>query len=152
MQSGVWAAIGFPVTDKDARDSFYLYANFCYQAGVFASRSSGMLFQARRGALWAMPVLQAGLCIFFYTDAQYQYWYNWGLYFPAFVTGLLGGAVYVNALTLICQEVDPRYQEFSLTAVATAFSMGIVFANGAGLVMQCELYKTHGIGGATLDC
>ena len=51
----------------------------------------------------------------------------------------------MNALTLICREVEKKYQEFSLTAVATAFSLGIVLANGAGLLMQCELYKTHGI-------
>ena len=45
MQSGTWTAIGFPVTDPDARHAFYEAANWCYQLGVFLSRSSGMLFQ-----------------------------------------------------------------------------------------------------------
>jgi len=152
MQSGAWAAIGFPVDDSDARDRFYLFANFSYQGGVFISRSSGLLFKATRPTLWLMPALQSALLVFFYTDAQYQYWYNWGLLGLCVCSGLLGGAVYVNALTLICSEIEVKYQEFSLTAVATAFSLGIVIANGFGLVMQCELYKVHHIGGAALDC
>jgi type IV secretory pathway VirB6-like protein len=45
MQSGAWAAIGFPESDSDARGQFYTYANWCYQGGVFISRSSGLLFQ-----------------------------------------------------------------------------------------------------------
>ena len=28
--------------------------------------------------------------------------------------GLLGGAVYVNAFTLLSQEIEPEYREFSL--------------------------------------
>lgn len=38
MQSGTWAAIGFPVEDENARKSFYQNANWVYQAGVFVSR------------------------------------------------------------------------------------------------------------------
>ena len=35
MQSGTWAAIGFPLEDCEARKKFYQYAGFCYQLGVF---------------------------------------------------------------------------------------------------------------------
>ena len=45
MQSGVWSSIGFPIADAAARHRFYVAANWMYQAGVFLSRSSGMLFQ-----------------------------------------------------------------------------------------------------------
>ena len=45
MQAGAWAAIGFPVCDKTARDLYYKYANLMYQVGVFFSRSSGAIFQ-----------------------------------------------------------------------------------------------------------
>lgn len=40
---------GFPVTDPSARHQFYTYSNWCYQAGVFVSRSSGTLYQVREG-------------------------------------------------------------------------------------------------------
>lgn len=39
----MWTAIGFPVTDPEARTRFYDYSNWCYQVGVFFSRSSPML-------------------------------------------------------------------------------------------------------------
>ena len=146
MQSGTWAAIGIPdVHSKDDRADFYLYANWCYQGGVFLSRSSGMLFQAERGCLWVMPVLQAGLLAFFYIDAEQHFWYSWSLMGPCFCTGLLGGAVYINALTLMCREIPKECQEFSLGAVATAFSVGIMLSNVAGLYLQCLLYHSNDI-------
>ena len=51
------------------------------------SRSSGLYFKPSRIKLWLMPLLQLLMLIFFYTDALYQYWYNWSLLFPAFITG-----------------------------------------------------------------
>lgn len=43
------------MSSEQARKRFYVYSNWLYQAGVFASRSSGMLWQVggscRRGCL-----------------------------------------------------------------------------------------------------
>ena len=36
---------GFPVTDAAARHRFYSASNWCYQVGVFVSRSSGLAYQ-----------------------------------------------------------------------------------------------------------
>ena len=36
---------GFPVTDPAARHRFYAASNWCYQLGVFVSRSSGLAYQ-----------------------------------------------------------------------------------------------------------
>ncbi|GMH32514.1 hypothetical protein BSKO_00348 [Bryopsis sp. KO-2023] len=152
MQSGTWAAIGFPVDSKTARNEFYSRANWAYQAGVFVSRSSGMLFQANRPVLWAMPVLQVVLLFFFYADAATHFWYNNGLIVLCFVVGLLGGAVYVNAFTLLSKEVEPRYVEFSLTAASLADSFGITLADLAGIFIQGCLYKTNGLSGAVYKC
>jgi len=92
-----------------------------------------------------MPVLQAGLLAFFYVDATEHFWYSYSLMFPCFCTGLLGGGVYINALTLMCKEIPKECQEFSLGAVATAFSLGIMFSNVAGLYLQCLLYHSNDI-------
>jgi hypothetical protein len=80
-QAGAWSAIGFPVQSDAARAEFYSYANWTYQAGVFVSRSSGMLFQASRMQLWAMPVCQAGLLAFFVLDSVYEWWYASTMYY-----------------------------------------------------------------------
>jgi len=41
----VLLAAGFPVTDPAARHRFYAASNWCYQLGVFVSRSSGLAYQ-----------------------------------------------------------------------------------------------------------
>ncbi len=148
MQSGTWAAIGFPVTDKQARDSFYQASNWAYQGGVFISRSSGMLFRAGRRALWAMGALQWAFLVFFWVNAAAQFWYDWSLLLPCFATGLLGGAVYVGAFALIADQRRGRLREFSLSAASVADSVGIVCADLLGILIQRQLYALHGLGGA----
>jgi len=152
MQSGTWAAMGFPVTVAESRHTFYIYANWSYQVGVFLSRSSGMVWQANRKALWIMPVAQVGWLLFFVADAVGQFWWNWGLLGPCFITGLLGGAVYVNAFNLIAREVEPQYREFSLAAASVADSAGVAVADVAGIIIQGCLFKVHGLQGADFAC
>ncbi|PSC75581.1 battenin [Micractinium conductrix] len=152
MQSGTWTAIGFPVASTPARHTFYVYANWMYQAGVFVSRSSGMLWQASRRALWLMPLAQCVWLAFFIANAVRKFWYNWGLLAPCFVTGLLGGAVYVNAFTLISAEVPPQYREFSLAAASLADSLGVALADVAGILIQGCLFKANGLPGADFAC
>jgi hypothetical protein len=152
MQSGAWTAMGFPVTDMTARHTFYVYANWSYQVGVFASRSSGTLWQAKRGALWIMPAMQVGMLAFFLANAVEKWWYNWSLLAPCFFTGLLGGAVYVNAFTLISREVEPRLREFSLAAASVADGLGVALADVSGVLIQGCLFKANGLPGADFKC
>ena len=153
MQAGVWASIGLPdVQSPQARQRFYSAANWFYQAGVFVSRSSGMLWQARRSALWAMPIVQVGLLGMFLAVAVYHFWYDWSLLVPCFIAGLLGGAVYVNSFTLIAKEVEPQYREFSLGAASVADSAGIAVADVASIFIQGCLFKVNAIKGADYSC
>ena len=56
-------------------------------------------------------------------------------------TGLLGGAVYVNAFTLISRHVDPLRREFSLAAASLGDSLGIAFADIAGILIQVHILR-----------
>ncbi|CAL8471388.1 g10930 [Coccomyxa elongata] len=152
MQSGTWTAIGFPTDNATARHQFYEVSNWCYQIGVFVSRSSGLLYQADRTILWIMPGLQLGLLFFFLAVAVLHFWYNWWLLVPCFITGLLGGAVYVNAFTLLSREVQPCLQEFSLAAASLADSVGIALADICGVLIQGCLFKANGLSGADFSC
>lgn len=152
MQSGVWTAIGFPVEDEEARHRFYVYANWMYQGGVFVSRSSGTVWQAEKPMLWAMPAMQVVFLLFFGCVAVYQILYNWGLLLPCFCTGLLGGAVYVNAFTLISRDVASEYKEFSLAAASVSDSIGVAAADVAGILLQGCLFKINGLHGADFKC
>eukprot|EP00644_Phytophthora_capsici_P001720 jgi/Phyca11/107627/e_gw1.14.602.1 len=151
MQTGVWSAIGFPVESKEARASFYSSAGQTYQAGVFISRSSGVLFQATRPILYLMPVLQVVLLGFFTVVAATHFWYNWSLLFVCFVVGLLGGGVYVNAYTLLSKEVPPTHMELALSAVSVGDTLGVMFADCAGLFLQGCLYSINHLPGASIN-
>ena len=152
MQSGVWPSIGFPVEQEDARHTFYVYSNWAYQAGVFISRSSGTIWQAERNGLWIMPMLQVGCLAFFISVALLKFWYNWLLLLPCTFSGLLGGAVYVNAFSLISREVRPEHKEFSLAAASVADSTGIALADCVGILLQGCLFKYNNIPGADFSC
>ena len=57
--------------------------------------------------------------------------------------GLLGGAVYVNAFTLISHQVDPALREFSLAAASLGDSLGIACADIAGILIQVARSPCH---------
>jgi battenin len=143
MQSGPWAAIGFPVTSKSARDQFYEYSNFAYQGGVLLSRSSGLIFKANMAALWIMPALQVVLLLFFVLVAYTQFWYDYSLMIMCFAAGLLGGAVYVGGFALMRETVAPELKEFSLSAASLFDTLGIVVATFVGAAIQHALYRHY---------
>ena len=152
MQSGTWAAIGFPVEDEHKRKEFYQWANWTYQAGVFVSRSSGTVYKPSLTTVQLMPVLQTGLLVLFYAIAYYQFMYSYILLVPCFVVGLLGGLVYVNAFNLISKEVEKGKTELALATASVADSCGIMMSDVTGLFLQACLYEHHGIEGAKVKC
>ena len=155
-QAGVWAAVGFPSpTNPRDRDRFYKAANWCYQAGVFVSRSSGSVLQVSLPWLWAMPTLQAGLLAFFATIAAIgpsSPLYGWWLLAPAVVVGLMGGGTYVNAFTLLAAASPPATRELSLGAASVADSIGIALADATAVLVQGCLFARHGVAGAEFKC
>lgn len=158
LQAGTWTAIGFPLDDPQARDRFYEFSNWMYQAGVFVSRSSGVLWEAPPPlwALWLMPTLQFLNLVFFCQVAAkggatglYQ---PWILYSGALYSGLLGGAVYIHGYKRVCQDIPVEHIEFSLSATSVSEGLGILVADSMGLVIQSCLYQVHGLEGALISC
>ncbi len=145
IQAGVWSAMGFPVTDPEARKMFYQYANFTYQAGVVISRSSGTLWTPTRLNLWVMPAMQCGLLIFSIINAYRQLWYSWSILALSFTVGLLGGAVYVGGFSLIAMESPIHLKEFNLGAASLANAVGIASADVSSIYLQKAIYKHYGI-------
>jgi battenin len=157
-QAGAWTAIGFPLSDVAERNHFYLVSNWLYQLGVFFSRSSGTFLELSLRVLWLMPFLQVVNLVFFSVSALYggsapSWWYNQTFFYAvAFYAGLLGGAVYVHGYVRIVKDVAPLHTEFALAATSVAESIGILFADLTGLVLQSCIYKAHEIDGALLEC
>lgn len=145
LQSGCWAAIGFPVDDKSSRDTFYLYSNWMYQIGVFFSRSSGTFVNVSALQLWIMPVIQVGMLLFFIWNGVSHFWWNNGLLILAFIVGLLGGAVYVHGMIWISKSTRPKHRETALAGASVADTFGITLANILGIIVQGCLYGANGI-------
>jgi battenin len=145
IQSGVWSAMGFPPSDKDARAKFYSYSNWCYQAGVLVSRSSGTTFTASMELLWLMPLIQAGMLLFFTLEAFFLFWNEWSLLPVCFCVGLLGGAVYVQGFAKISEGVPLHLKEFSLSAASVADSTGTTLATVTGIFVQQAIYNYHNL-------
>eukprot|EP00913_Durusdinium_trenchii_P024058 g22594.t1 len=102
IQSGLWAAMGFPVTDPVSRRSWYKWSNFTYQVGVFISRTFFILICRSRSVLWSGGLLQILMAIFF-TFAAVHPFGGWWLLAPSLFVGFLGGGVYVGAFSLIAK-------------------------------------------------
>ena len=111
-----------------------------------------MVLQANMVVLWAMPTLQTALLLFFALEAIWLFWADYSILVLCFTAGLLGGAVYVNSFTLITKRIDHQYHEFSLAAASVADSIGIVIADIVGVFLQCYIYKSHDIPGASVSC
>ena len=152
LQSGVWTAIGFPIDDESARNSFYTNSNWAYQLGVFVSRSTGAFCIAPMWVLWLMPILQCLNLVFFYFVAVYKFWYSNFLMILCFYVGLLGGSVYVNGYLRINRDLPFSKREFALSTVSVADSLGVVFADISGLFIQSCLYEVNGISGSVVSC
>mmetsp|Transcript_13287 Transcript_13287/g.23826 ORF Transcript_13287/g.23826 Transcript_13287/m.23826 type:complete len:413 (-) Transcript_13287:2119-3357(-) len=144
MQSGAWAATGFPIDDPAARAKFYLYSNWLYQVGVFCSRSSGFLSLDLRH-IWFFPCIQAVLLIFFSFNAVYHIWWNNTVLLLCLLAGFLGGAVYVHTFCIMSRRVPSEQQEFALASAVTAATFGTAVANILGVILQGCLYGVNGI-------
>jgi battenin len=173
MQSGVWPSIGLPSPeDADHRRAFYLAAGTAYQAGVFLSRSSGLLPASvprpgRRG-LATMAAAQVGLLAFFAAEALFgggggkessnnsfvaDLFYGWApLMTGCFGAGLLGGGVYVGAFSLIAVETPSDGRAFALGSASVADAAGIALADATGILVQGCLFRAHHIAGAAFSC
>lgn len=146
MQSGVWASMGIPVTEKKARDEFYLYSNFMYQIGVLCSRSSAVFFHLSFKVNTLIPFLQILLFLAFYTNATIWFIEDQNvLLFFCFVAGCFGGLVYVNTFILIAKDerINPDLKEFSVAAANMADTLGIISGDVIGLLIQACLYGAN---------
>ena len=149
LASGIWSAIGFPVTSKHGRVSFYRYANWTNRVGVFVSRSSGNTIRFENYWLWCFSWAQFIIAIFFIFMAIEHYWYDYGLLSICFIVGFLNGFVYVNSFININDAIeDNDIREMALTSASTANSLGITIASALSIVVQACLYEVNDISGS----
>eukprot|EP00794_Sanderia_malayensis_P013522 gene13522-14934_t len=115
----------------------YRWFQFCYELGVFLSRSSVYCFKIEKIEL--LTAFQYINFIVLLLEVYYRFipnvWITFGI---SLFEGLLGGAVYVNVFHRLSTGVQSRYREFSMGATSMANSTGIALAG----VLAMQLYKS----------
>lgn len=116
----------------------YAALSFCYQAGVFVSRSSVQLLQIKRvEILTALQFINMLLWIF---DVHFKFIPVYLLPALMIYVGLLGGASYVNIFYLLLN--DEKYpdedRELCINITALFVNLGIVLGTG----LETALFNT----------
>lgn len=141
INQGVSPTIYFSKPFKN-QNTYYVYYQFLYQSGVFASRSSVNFAPIKR--IWIPAVLQCVNLLFLLAHAYWLFLPSAYIVFAIiFWEGLLGGSTYVNAFYLISQDVAPEHREFSLGVASVGDSMGIVGAALTGFLVEPWLRSRH---------
>ena len=146
--SGVAPTLLFPLDSSPFRTfrDFYPAYQAIYQTGVFISRSSIMLIRINN--IYMPSFLQIGNLVFLILHALFYFLPSvWIIFIIYFWTGLLGGAVYVNAFAKVRDEVNPDEREFSLSATTVADSTGILVASLVSMAVEpiiCGYQVIHG--------
>jgi len=119
----------------------YIVLSFCYQAGVFLSRSSLKLIKIK----WIeiVTALQ-GLNFILWMLQDVWYFMDAWVMFPVMVqVGLLGGASYVNTFYLLLhsESIKPNEKELAVNLTALHITVGITLAAAFSLLMKNTFLK-----------
>lgn len=143
INQGLFELVYYPEINFLDHAAQYRWFQVSYQLGVMISRSSLDFFRIKN--IWTMSFLQAANAVLFLAHASKL------IHIPSFYLvialiiyeGLLGGFTYVNAFYRVKKEVEPDKQEFCISTVTTADSLGIVLAGLTALPVHqalCKLY------------
>lgn len=144
INQGLFELVYYPEVSFLNHAAQYRWFQVSYQLGVMISRSSLDFIQIKN--LWLMSILQAINAALFLLHASKL------LHIPSFYIvialiiyeGLLGGFTYVNTFYRVKKEVRANRQEFCISTVTTADSLGIVMAAVVALPVHdalCKLYE-----------
>lgn len=107
----------------------YEVLSFCYQIGVFISRSSIGCIQFKH--TWFLTALQGVNFIVWLVHTEVLFIKPYWLLFPAMIfVGLLAGACYVNTFYSLQNDTQlGRDKEFAINIVSIGISMGITLSS-----------------------
>ncbi|XP_071956769.1 battenin-like isoform X2 [Antedon mediterranea] len=135
--------------DKEYDEScpeLYASLQLCYQAALFASRSSVQILPIRKiGILTCIQIINMVVWV---VDIKYKYLPVSILPAYMILVGLLGGAVYVNVFYMLLNDDKyPRDDRDLCTNIAAIFiTMGISFSCITQTALLNTVFNTKGVG------
>ena len=130
--------------DDFALHNAFTIFNFCYQIGVFISRSSLPILKINR--VWIVTLLQATMFVLWMFNAFFLYIENiYVLFFLMIFVGLMGGASYVNVIYKIqkSEDLDRTEKELALTLLTVFDDIGIFCASLFSLIMSLTAFAKY---------
>lgn len=120
----------------------YVVFTFCYQIGVFVSRSSLSIIKIRRVEI--MTMIQAGNALFFLLNTIFLFLDNFYVMFILMAwVGLMGGSSYVNVMynILESEKLAKNEKELALTLTGVGNDIGILSASLLSLLLANTAFK-----------
>ena len=118
----------------------YRWYQVDYQLAVFISRSSIKFFPIKK--IIIPTLMQFAILVILLVEACVPFlhyiWFTLGI---VFLEGLCGGAVYVNAFTLISETSESDTKEFRMGAASMADSLGISVAGAISISIHNAICK-----------
>ena len=144
---GIQAVNKICANDPNCENNFalqqaYIILNFCYQIGVFFSRSSLQFFVVER--TWIVTTLQLANFMFFLLNAFYLFCDQIYVLFVLMVwVGCMGGTSYVNVIYKIQRSTKLKRTEKELAVmILMVFNdVGILSASILALVLSLTVFK-----------
>ena len=133
--------------DPDCQNKFvlvqaFVILNFCYQVGVFLSRSSLQFFVVER--TWIVTLLQLINFLFFMLNAFFLFCDQIYVLFVMMVwVGCMGGTSYVNVIYKIQRSLKLKHTEKELAVmILMVFNdVGVFSASLLALVLSLTVFK-----------
>jgi len=131
--------------DEFVYDNAYVIFNFCYQIGVFLSRSSLSCVKIER--VWVITIAQGCLFTFYLINSITLFCANiYVLFVLMMFVGLMGGAQFVNVIYLIkCSDkLHKTDKELALNMTSMFNDAGILLSSITALILSLTCFAKYG--------
>ena len=122
----------------------FIIFNFCYQIGVFISRSSLSILKIER--VWIVTTLQFLNFLFWFSNSFHMYVTSIYVYFVHMVfVGLMGGASFVNVIYQLknSQKLQKTEKELAMNLLSMFDDLGILSAAITALILTLTAFKQY---------
>lgn len=143
INQGLHELIYYPEVGFLDHAAQYRWFQVTYQLGVMISRSSLDFFVIKY--LWTMSLLQLlNALLFFAHTAKWIYIPNFYATLAIIIyEGLLGGFTYANTFFCLKRDLPRNRQEFGISTVVIADTLGIVLAGATAIPIHDSLCKLY---------
>ena len=151
ITTGLTVAIGGQLIERHEhkKDTFFfentfVIFNFCYQTGVFISRSSLSIVKIKH--VWILTLLQFLNCLFWLSNSLHMYCTSIYVYFVHMIfVGLMGGASYVNVIYQL--KNSPRLlkteKELAMNLLSCFDDLGVLLAAITALSLTLTVFSEY---------